>query len=113
MKLLKKSSIVALSSALLLAVFASGSVKAETNPFSSHDLTTVSIAGGSGKCGEGKKTTKCGEGKMKKAHKAKCGEGKMKKAKAKCGEGKMKKAHKGKCGEGKMKKAKAKCGEGK
>jgi uncharacterized low-complexity protein len=135
MKLIKKSSLVALSGALLLAVFASGSAKAESNPFSAQDLITVSVAGGNGKCGEGKmdkadmdkmatkKKAKCGEGK--------CGEGKMKamKAKAKadakmkCGEGKMKaKADaKMKCGEGKMKahadekmkdmKTKGKCGE--
>jgi len=141
MNIIKKSSLAAIGGSLLLAVMASSPVYAEVNPFSAHDLTTVSIASGSGKCGENKAKTdkmKCGEAKMIAAHGGKCGEAEMKKMAAmkakhggKCGEGKcgeakmkamaaMKAKNGGKCGEAKMKamaamKAKngGKCGEAK
>ena len=82
MKLIKKSSIVALLGLFVLTVAATMPVQAETNPFAVQNVMTIVSADGheNGKCGEGK----CGEGK--------CGEGK-------CGEGKATKAKEGKCGE--------------
>ncbi len=111
MNVIKRSSLIAITGFLVLSVFSSNAVQAETNPFAAKDLVTIVAHEHKDKCGEGK----CGEAK-KKAHakKGKCGEGK-------CGEGKMKAhAKKGKCGEGKCGEAKmkahakkGKCGEGK
>jgi uncharacterized low-complexity protein len=108
MKILKKSSMTALLGLFALALAVSAPAKAETNPFETQSIVTITAVDASGKCGEGKtaKKGKCGEGKCgegKTAKKGKCGEGK-------CGEGKT--AKKGKCGEGKANK-KGKCGEGK
>ncbi len=108
MKILKKSSMTALLGLFALALAVSTPAKAETNPFETQSIVTITAVDASGKCGEGKtdEKTKCGEGKV--AKKGKCGEGK-------CGEGKV--AKKGKCGEGKCGEGKAakkgKCGEGK
>ena len=102
MKIVKKSSLVALMSIFAVAMAFTAPAKAEVNPFEVETLVAADHGDGhKGKCGEGK----CGEG--KKDAKGKCGEGK-------CGEGK--KHAKGKCGEGKCgegKKKKGKCGEGK
>ncbi|MBU2871327.1 hypothetical protein [Colwellia sp. E2M01] len=107
MNIVKKASISVIASLVALSLFMSSTVTAETNPFVSHEITTV-VAVDNNKCGEGK----CGEAKMKSSSEAKCGEGK-------CGEAKMKSSSEAKCGEGKCGEAKmkssseAKCGEGK
>lgn len=75
MNLLKKTSLLAITSILALSVSVINIAKAESNPFASQELVTYTAEESKAKCGEGK----CGEGKAK----AKCGEGK-------CGEGKAK-----------------------
>ncbi|PCI07833.1 MAG: low-complexity protein [Gammaproteobacteria bacterium] len=75
----------AAASAAMIAVFASGAVHADANPFGMQELSTgYNVAMSEGSCGEGKcgcdkgKEAKCGEGKCggDKAKEAKCGEGK-------------------------------------
>ena len=102
--LINKSIITAIS--FLFVVAFSPITSAAENPFGMSNIDTqqIHVAGKDGKCGEGKcggeKKAKCGDGKKK----SKCGEGK-------CGDGKKK----SKCGEGKCggEKKKSKCGEGK
>ena len=108
MNLFKKPLLIALTALFTLGLLTSNIAKADTNPFASADLMSITSEHVNHKCGEGK----CGEAKAKSTKKAKCGEGK-------CGETKAKTTKKAKCGEGKCGEAKAKetkqskCGEGK
>ena len=81
MSIIKKSSVAALLSIFALSAMVTVPAQAESNPFATQNLMTISASDGhkQDKCGEGK----CGEGKAKKLTKGKCGEGK-------CGEGKAK-----------------------
>jgi|MDSY01.1.fsa_nt_gb uncharacterized low-complexity protein len=106
MNLFKKPLLITITALFALGLLSSNIAKAETNPFASANLMSITSDHAQGKCGETKAESKgkcgegkCGETKAKVTKKSKCGEGK-------CGEAKAKTTKKSKCGEGK-------CGEGK